>query len=365
MFQKTVENITGKVRKRFKYYAHTRSKINGRQADQLVEVNFGSFLLNRDMGRYAFILCQILKFSGFEVAVKLDPRFFLNEVPYKQMLLEQNYTMVRRSNAPDRAAVLGGGGTKRKQINFICSYRLIEEKIDAYYLPYPLHPRFYRLYADIANFDDLRKSSRTTRIIFSGNFERALYNNRVLKDNFDGTISRVDILDHIKAQYANDPRVIYAPTQKDFYELLSLPDSKNQFIIAEVKTDPGDWLKILSSGDFYLCLPGMGMPWSHNACEAMAVGAIPIIQYNSLFNPPLVHLENCLVYNSYESLNHVLELALNMKEEEVQRLKAQVIRYYDEYVSAEQIIKRIQTFYAAEEETLTIAIPYLNEEHVV
>lgn len=362
MLQKTIENITGKVKKRFRYYAHTKSKIRRKPEGQVAEVNFEGFLLNRDMGRYSFILCQILKFSGFKVVVKLDPRYFLNEVPYKQMLLSQDYIKVRNSNASTRSVLLQGPGKKQKQINFICSYKLIDEKIDAYYLPYTLHPRFYRSFADNTNFDSFRKSPRATRIIFSGNFERKLYNNKVLKDNFGWTISRVDMLDHIKAHYADDVRIIYAPSQKDFYKLLTVDHSKDKFIIAEVKTDPQDWLKILSSGDFYLCLPGMGMPWAHNAFEAMAVGAIPIIQYNNLFNPPLIHLENCLSYNSFESFNEALELALNMKAEDVQRMKEQVIAYYEEYISTKQIIKRIQTFYASEDETLTIAMTYLNEE---
>jgi len=362
MFQKTIENITGKVKKRFRYYAHTKGKMRQKPEGQLAEVNFGAFLLNRDMGRYSFILCQILKFSGFEVVVKLDPRFFLNEVPYKQMLLAQDFTKVRTSNAPDRSVLLEGPGKKRKQLNFICSYKLIAEKIDAYYLPYTLHPRFYRSYADNTNFDAFRKARRATRIIFSGNFERTLYNNKVLKDNFGWTISRVDILDHIKSHFANDTRIVYAPSQQHFYDLLKQKDSENKFIIAEVKTDPEDWLKILSSGDFYLCLPGMGMPWSHNAFEAMAVGTIPIIQYNSLFNPALVHMENCLAYSSYDSLNTALDLALNMEAAAIQQIKAQVISYYEEHISTKQIIKRIQTFYASDEETLTIAMPYLNEE---
>jgi glycosyltransferase involved in cell wall biosynthesis len=237
-----------------------------------------------------------------------------------------------------------------------------DEQIDAYYLPYTLHPRFYRTFSDNTNFDACRKASRATRIIFSGNFERSLYNNKVLKDNFGWTISRVDILDHVKSAYKDDPRILYAPTQKHFYDLLRQVESRSKFIIAEVKTDPEDWLKILSSGDFYLCLPGMGMPWSHNAFEAMAIGTIPIIQYNHLFNPALVHQENCLAYHDFDSFNTALELALNMKPEEVERMKANVIAYYDAYISTKQIIKRIQSFYASDEETLTIALPYLNEE---
>jgi hypothetical protein len=273
MFQKTIEMLTGKAKKRFKYYAHTKSKIRRKPEGQLAEVNFGGFLLNRDMGRYSFILCQIFKFSGFK-----------------------------------------------------------------------------------------RKSPRATRIIFSGNFERTLYSNKVLKDNFGWTISRVDIFDHIKAHYSSDSRIVYAPSQKHFYEMLAMDDSKNKFIIAEVKTNPQDWLKILSSGDFFLCLPDMGMPWAHNAFEAMAVGAIPIIQYNNLFNPPLIDLENCLTYKTFESLNEAIESALNMRAEDVQRMKEQVIKYYEEYISTKQIIKRIQSFHASEDVTLTIAMPYLNEE---
>jgi len=297
------ENIIGKIKKRLKYYAHTKSKARYRSNSPEAEVNLGSFLLNKDMGRYSFILCQLLKFSGFKVTVKLEPRFFLNDVPYKRMLLDQDYTKVRNSTVQNSNIVLSGQDRKQKSIKLLCSYKLIEDKIDAFYLPYTLHPRFYQTYEDNTNFIAFRSSKRKTRIIFSGNFERQLYNNKVLKDDFNWTISRVDVLDYIKAQYGNDSRIIYSPTQENFYALLKAGSAKDKFIIAEVKTNPEDWLPILSSGDFYLCLPGMGMPWSHNAYEAMAVGAIPILQYNKMFYPPLEHLENCLVYDSLIAWN--------------------------------------------------------------
>ncbi len=359
--EKKLQSITAKVKKRIKYYTHTNRSFKPNTNTRFAEVNLGSFLLNKDGGRYSFIFCQLMKFSGFNVVVKLEPRYFLSEKPYKRMLLDQDHRRTRKSEVPSNCIMLHGTDAKVKRINIVYGYKLLNTPVNGYYLPYTLHPRFYKSYVDCSNFQVFREALRSTRILFSGNFERSLYNNIVLKRDFSWTISRVDVLDYIRLTFAADSRISYAPTQKDLLDLLAAPASREKFIVAETKTEPELWLDILSSGDFYLCLPGMGMPWSHNAFEAMAVGAIPILQYNALFYPALTHSKNCLAYDSLETLKEALEIALNMKPEEVIAMRAQVINYYEKYIATHQIIDEINNFLGSADDTLTFVVPYLNE----
>jgi hypothetical protein len=358
--EKLLNRISTKFQQLSRYYTYTENKPKLYPNSKIAVVNLGRFLLNKDRGRYSFILCQILKFSGFEVVVKLDTRFFFRETPYKEMLLAQNFTRVRGSSVKSGFIELHGGAVKKKSIKLLYGYGLLQNKIDAYYLPYTLHPRFYQKYTENTCFKVFRGKARTSRIIFAGNFERSLYDGSVLKEDFKGTISRVEVLDFIKAKYADNPRIINCQTKEHLYDSLKSRPTVKSFIMSEVKTPEDDWLSILSKCDFYLCLPGVRMPWSHNAFETMAVGTIPILQYNNLFYPPLVHLQNCIAFDSFETLGEAIQIALDMKEEDVVLMKQQVVEYYETYLNTERTIKKIQTFLTSTEETMTIAIPFLN-----
>ena len=358
--RKFPERINKKIRQQLRYYHFTKRKSKINPSENTAIVHLGWFLLDKDWGRYSFILCQILKFSGFKIVIKLDRYFFYTPAPYKRMLLAEDYAHVRKVHAePDSITLHCGGGVK-KTIKLLFGYQLFESKIDAYYLPYTLHPRFYQNFADNTDFSRYRIQEKKAGIIFAGNFERKAYSRAILKDDFPGTISRVEVLDHIQANHRVDPRIIHSSTKDDLYTLLDSGTARNSFVISEAKTPLEDWLPFLSKGKFYLCLPGGAMPLSHNAFEAMAVGTIPILQYKDLFYPPLEHLKNCIAYDSYESLDQAIELALNMNEEDLSRMKAEVIEYYDTYLATGQVIQRIKTFVDSQEENMTIAIPYLN-----
>lgn len=360
--KKKIRRITDKYQRLFKYFLKTTKKGKVNPDVNTAVVHLDSFLLNKDRGRYSFIICQILKFSGYDVVVKMDRRFFLKEGPYKTMLLAQDFTYVRTTRTKVGTIEIYGKDLKRRSIKLHYGFKLINNEIAAYYLPYTLHPRFYLDYTGNTNFQVFRETERKTRIIFAGNFERELYARAILKDNFEGIISRVDVLDYIKASYANDSRVVYSPTKEDLYALLVSKPSVNKLVLSDVKTPEADWLSILSKADFYLCLPGMAMPWSHNAFESMAVGTIPIIQYNYLFYPHLVHLENCIAYDSFDSFDEAIELALNMTVEQVSIMKQKVIEYFDKYLSTERTINKIQSFVGGEQETMTIAMPFIYEK---
>jgi hypothetical protein len=358
--EKIPERINKKVRQHLRYYYYTKYKSRIEAKENTAVVNLGWFLLDKDWGRYSYILCQILKFSGFKIVVKLDRYFFYTPAPYKRMLLAEDYARVRHVSAETDSIKLHCSGGVTKTIKLVFGYQLFKNKIDAYYLPYTLHPRFYQNYADNTDFSPYRNQEKKARIIFAGNFERKAYSRAILKEDFEGTIFRVEVLDHIAANFSSDSRIVYSSTKDHLYTLLDSGAARNSFIISEAKTPTEDWLPFLSKGNFYLCLPGGAMPLSHNAFEAMAVGTIPILQYKDLFYPPLEHMKNCIAYESYETLDEALEMALNMKEEELLRMQAEVIQYYDTYLATRQVIKRIKTFVDSKQETMTIAIPYLN-----
>ena len=359
---KKLGNISTKIRHVLKYFYYTQHKMELDLQEQTAVVHLSRSLLNKDMGRYALVICQMLKFSGFQLIVQVDPDFFSN-TPYKNMLRKQGFTFVRSTSLKPDSISFHVQDRNKKVISLIYGDGSPEHKAAAYHLPYPLHPRFYATHLNSSDFDVYREQGRTTRIIFSGNFDRDLYSKPILKKRFPGTISRVEALDHIITKHAADSRVVLSATKDDLYHRLRSKPAVQEFIISEARTPDDDWLSILSKGDFYLCLPGVRMPWSHNAIEAMAVGTIPILQYNDLFYPPLEHLKNCITYSSYASLDEAIQTALAMSEEQVQSMKEAVIGYHDKYLATSQTLDRIQSFVHSTEESMLVALPFLEKKY--
>jgi hypothetical protein len=355
-----LKHTSSKIKNLFKYFYYTQRSLEPNLDAKTAVVHLSGSLLNKDMGRYAFIICQMLKFSGFQLVVKVDPDFF-NNAPYKNMLRKQGFEFVRSTSLKPDSISFHGHDLRKKVISLIFGDGLPEHKVEAYHLPYPLHPRFYGTHLNNSDFDVYRKQKRTTRIIFSGNFDRKLYSKPILKERFPGTISRVEALDHISAKHAEDSRILRTATKEDLYRRLGSKPEVREFIISEARTPDEDWLSILSKGDFYLCLPGVGMPWSHNAIETMALGTIPILQYNELFYPPLEHLKNCISYSSYDSLDEAIQMALTMSEEQVKEMKEAVIKYHDQYLATSQTLDRIQSFVQSDEESMFLTLPFLEK----
>jgi hypothetical protein len=103
------------------------------------------------------------------------------------------------------------------------------------------------------------------------------------------------------------------------------------------------WLEALATSDFFLCPPGYVMPMCHNTVEAMAVGAIPIINYPEWFDPHLVHGDNCIGFDNKADLLSRLDDVLAMDAEAIARMRQRVIAYHDEYLAPEAFVRRIES----------------------
>jgi hypothetical protein len=107
--------------------------------------------------------------------------------------------------------------------------------------------------------------------------------------------------------------------------------------------DPKDWLPNLSKVDFFICPPGYVMPMCHNVIEAMAVGAIPIINYPEWLNPTLKHMENCITFEDKNDLVKKIQYVLDMGEQQVARMRHNVIEYYENYLNPGKFVNDIET----------------------
>jgi glycosyltransferase involved in cell wall biosynthesis len=138
----------------------------------------------------------------------------------------------------------------------------------------------------------------------------------------------------------SEPEIFRPRQSADFLD----SDQPRSFVLVETqhcKIPPERWLEALSKGDFFLACPGVGMPLCHNLVEAMAAGAIPILQYAAYLSPELKNGENCLTFDDERSLREVTSRALAMTEVEVLELRRGTKLYYDENLAPGRFAKRL------------------------
>jgi hypothetical protein len=214
-------------------------------------------------------------------------------------------------------------------------------------LPYPMIPRLYfsGCINDVITF---RNNVRTIKILFSGNQNRLVYDNKFFRQAF-GKSNRIEIIDSLKAKLKPNEILIMSPLDCNasiYYNKFVLFEwNRNSFKQIDV---PGripntKWLKILSSTDFFLACPGFVQPVCHNLIEAMSVGCIPILEHPEFMFPNLVHMKNAIVFSGDDDLLLKIREVLAMGNDQILRMREAVINYYDNFLSPDALVRKFQT----------------------
>lgn len=209
----------------------------------------------------------------------------------------------------------------------------------------PMSHDFYH-FRKLEKLEQLRLSERSIKIFFSGNVNPDNYNREILH-YFWGKLTRIEVLDNIRNNFSSS-----CISLKD-YKLM--PDkSEDKILIAEWywKNDndqnlsgriPSDnWLETLAKCDFFLACSGVVMPFSFNLTESMSVGAIPILEYDDLMNPSLVHMKNCIAYKGPADLIDKIKLALSLDDSTIKELRKNVISYYEDHLSPSGFLSKVE-----------------------
>lgn len=324
-------------------------------------VNLDPQLTDDDYSRYFYSICLYFEHAGFNVVVKSSMRDIRNirRVGFRENIWKENYTFVRTCTTPVNSVTLLEAGVPDHTIHFFYGYKILDRGSFSCIAPYPMHPKQYKLLLDDSFRNELAKSKRTMRISFSGKARKGMYADVRVKTFFN-VMSRLEVIECIVDEYAANTRHLRTASDKKILEeILSSDDEVASITISEVKTEESDWLKFLWKSEFFICPPGARMPWSHNCVEAMSAGAIPILEYGSLFHPALEHKKNCLSYTNYEGLKSVIKMALEMQPGEIEVMRKNVFNYYEQYLSCNAISRRLIKFFYSPDSQLTIAIPFV------
>jgi hypothetical protein len=214
----------------------------------------------------------------------------------------------------------------QKVVNMVYPYRLRQQASEME-LPFFVHPQVgarvklphpYRI-----------EDPRWARIFFGGNTTEGRYSKDVIGERYH-MLTRREML---AAAMESVDHAVHRPT-----DTLAWLDSTevHPFVMFEtqhVRIPQNRWIDALAKADFFLACPGVGMPLCHNLIEAMAGGAIPILQYANYLQVPLKNGVNALTFDSAESLRDVVKTALAMSPEQVISLRQGVHDYYHEFLA--------------------------------
>lgn len=208
-----------------------------------------------------------------------------------------------------------------------------------YHVPMSKYPLMYNSEYLSMSIDLISKRKKSG--FMSGNFDNKLYA-RISKNDYFDIPNRIEIFTYISSQS-------YNKEIKTYNELVDFIESDEDNVVLLINAEEdfrlsfSNLIRTLEKFSFFIALPGVMMPQSHNLIEAMSVGCIPIIHdtYANLFIPPLVNNETALVYKSKEELNNLMVESFTKNEEEISILRKNVIDYYDMYLSPSSVVEKI------------------------
>lgn len=204
--------------------------------------------------------------------------------------------------------------------------------------PFPLHPLHNTPDLD-RRLQEYRSPRKNMKLFFSGD-TKVYSRNRIQYPK--AKLPRLVVIDTILERMNDDVLLVKEPSQ-----LNDLRDASyvNKCVIVDTSriwVDSDDWLGDLARTDFFLSPPGIVMPMCHNLVEAMAVGTIPVTNYPEWFDPDLRHMENCIVFDGRDDLIRKLKQAMSMDRKKLEKIRANVLDYYEAHLKHEVFIQQIE-----------------------
>jgi len=300
-----------------------------------------------EWGRLLFSLLDAFVKAGYEI------KLFDNMTPkdlgkYGPLALSLPNLSLTRTVPADTSELIYLFDAEDKTLGKRAWRKKVEVRFDAFspywfsepiIMPYPVHP--VHAGADLQNrLQACRTIPKKMRIFFSGETDGYI-TNRIHYPN--KKLLRTEAIAIITKQMGD--KLSPVKDEAGLGHLLATRPHTNTFVLGatnEFRIDTREWLSTLAKAEFFLCLPGFIMPMCHNAAEAMAVGAIPIINYAEWFDPSLEHLKNCIVFDDGNDLIAKLNMVLEMPGDQVEKMRRNVVDYYDNWMTPSSFCRRIE-----------------------
>ncbi len=326
--------IRNKIRKaiieHFQYYWNILKSQRVKSEEKCVFIDVRDIMLNR----YLYNFIKFFQLNGYTVYLPKDKKMISVLSKKKGEFLYGSWILKEKIKFG-----------KPKNVNLIISRDQLSNDYfssngpNEFHVPMSEYPAFY-FHQFKTPLLELHKKHKNS-VFMSGNMDSKYYNN-ISKSNFFNVLSRRGVAEFVmkKAYYLD---VNSFEGVKDFIR----SENDNKAILINNKENfripLTDLKSLLVQFNFYLALPGIFIPQSHNLIEAMSVGCIPVIHenYGSLFTPALQHMKNAVFYNSLEELDTKLLGLFNLDETIICAMRNNVYQYYEKYLSPNSIVNII------------------------
>ncbi len=291
--------------------------------------------INENIGRYYYLLIKFFSYTNVNIILSKKINLFFNNRKYNEYIFSiKNIQFKNYIKKPEKYIYISDQvPIDMKWKHFVkLDYDIFFKKKD-FEIPYSMHPMIY--HKNLFMRERLN-TERNIDIFFAGGGVEPQYDNEVIGRIYN-KLSRKKALNIIKNHFTNQVSIIKKRSELYCNHL-------NKIVIVEgnnFRIPIEEWLYTLMDANFFLALPGVLMPQSHNIIEAMSVGTIPITQYPEFFNPPLKKMYNCIVYKDSEDLIDKIYLALSLKPKDILKIRNNVSEYYSNFLNYKFVSKKI------------------------
>ncbi|UZH55645.1 hypothetical protein JRG66_01760 [Salinimicrobium tongyeongense] len=325
--------------------SHMYQQIQRRSKKKLQEKSTGSVILKISdpaiYHRYFYTLIKFFSIEGYAIYYPECDLAHFNKIFYRRNTQPWNYfNLIFKEGL----VLLGEMPTNKDFFelndgNISRDYYFLnqERKEYSYRIPMTMHPLFYHL--DYWKTPVKMNHKRKRSVFFSGNLSSGPYQN--FKKEIFKQENRTEICHFLKEGS------LYKEIEKveNLEEYIKSEEDFRVIMIDSVKSNINMPLlrPTLSSFNFFLALPGFLVPHCHNLIEALSSGTIPIIHknYAAVMTPPLLNLENAIVFDDLEDLVEKIQYAFNLDDETILKMRKAVQFYYKTNLTPSSVIKKI------------------------
>jgi hypothetical protein len=190
------------------------------------------------------------------------------------------------------------------------------------------------------NLQSLRMLPKERTIYFSGNTYPSAYDNNCMERSF-GIRSRRKLVCEFLSFRESGRKPAGSDIRRVGIELNFWEDGGRGN--RQNRVPNTEWMDTLSRKMFFLCPPGVWMPFCYNLVECLAVGSIPILEYGHLLPVPLQHKENCIDLKEYNSCDELLSDLEKLNDEEIQYIRQGAVDYFDRNLSHARVVECLLT----------------------
>ena len=302
--------------------------------------------------RRLFTVSIALSAAGIDHRVRLGPIDYFHKNPIQKYAMRQPTARLTWSSGKAADLVVtddvhlvdwrAARGLKSILISLLGSAPPQQGSYDhKLFLPVFFHPLLMTK-LNYANADRLAENTkRPFHFLFAGNCDPKAYSRKQ-----PASISnRNELL--AEARRLHPSLVLLPETHDEVDAMLSSNQVQERLVwidTQKIKIEQSRWLELLARSRYFLCAPGVVYPYCHNLNEAMACGAVPVLQYSEYYVPKLDHEETCIAFSHVEQLQALIS-KLASTEDVAWRVQSKLaVEYHRKHLSLDAFHSHLKQF---------------------